>query len=535
LTERSIREKEQLVSPLLVEALLRSESKFRQLLEAAPDAMVIYDMRGMIHLVNRQAEHMFGRDRQALLGIHVDQLVSPDHRATEPKESLFLAGLGSVITSEGLRADGTKFPVEVNVSQIVIEAGTMVIAAIRDVTVRRQAQEALRRTVERTNHAERATGRGSWEWDVVTNKATWSEGMYRLFGVDPATFKNTNENFLALVLPEDRERMLDAMTAALESPGHFLQEYRLRRPDGQVRHLRGEGNAVPGPDGKARLLYGFVQDVTQRKEMEQSLQEAQERQLGLERETARKEHERLRQLDEFKSQFIAMVAHDLNNHLTPLKVNANLIGRELERHGVPAYKPLVHLDSNLSRLADFLKDLLDVCRLQAGQLSLHATQVDLVGLLVNLLDAWQSQAGTRNVTLSYSLPASLTLTADARRLEQVVSNLVSNALKATHAGGLVNVQLTVEGNEACLSVSDDGKGIASQDIPRLFQLFARLGPQEAHTGTGLGLYICRGIVEQHGGRIWCTSEGPGKGATFHLTLPLARGAQVGPNDPSVVS
>lgn len=491
--------------------------------------MVIYDAQGMIHLVNRQAERMFGRYQQALRGTPVDALLTLGNRASRGEDSLLLKGLGNVVTSECLRADGTAFPVEVNVSQIVIEAGTMVIAAIRDVTIQRQAQEALRHALDRTSQAERATGRGSWEWDVSTNKATWSEGMYRLFGVDAATFENSNENFLALVLPEDRERMLEAMTAALASPGHFLQEYRLRRPDGEVRHLRGEGDAVPGPDGKARLLYGFVQDVTQRKEMERRLQEAQELQRRLEREEARKEQERLRQLDEFKSQFIAMVAHDLNNHLTPLRVNANLIARELERHGVPAYKPLVSLDANVSRLADFLKDLLDVCRLQSGQLALQAAPVDFADLLVNILDAWQAQASTRNVTLSYSVPPALALSADARRLEQVVSNLVSNALKATLAGGSINVELTTVGDEAHLSVSDNGKGIASQNIPRLFQIFSRLGPQEAHTGTGLGLFICRGIVEQHGGRIWCTSEGAGKGATFHVTLPLTAGGQTDPS------
>lgn len=121
---------------------------------------------------------------------------------------------------------------------------------------------ALRKSLRGIAEAELATGRGSWDWDLATDRAVWSEGMYRLFGLDPATFVNSNENFLAMVHPDDRERMGQAITAALAAPGPFLQEYRLTRPDGRLIHIRGEGNVSQDATGKATRLHGVVVDVT---------------------------------------------------------------------------------------------------------------------------------------------------------------------------------------------------------------------------------------------------------------------------------
>jgi len=152
------------------------------------------------------------------------------------------------------------------------EAGRARLEAERDASARKATAAA-----ERVRLAERATGRGSWEWDTATDRAQWSDGMYRLFGLDPATFVNSNENFLALVHPDDRARMVDAMGAALQRPGPFRQEYRLRRPDGRWMQVHGEGDVLPGGLGRPTVLFGFVQDVTAEREQQDRLGRLQER------------------------------------------------------------------------------------------------------------------------------------------------------------------------------------------------------------------------------------------------------------------
>ncbi len=143
--------------------------------------------------------------------------------------------------------------------KVVRMAGTA-----QDVTEVVEAKRALEKTVARFNEAEAATGRGTWEWDILHDKAVWSESMYLLFGVHPSTFVNNNENFLAMILPEDHAALAKAMGDALASPGPFLQQYRLRRPDGSIRHIRGEGDCIVEADGKVTRMFGSVQDVTER-------------------------------------------------------------------------------------------------------------------------------------------------------------------------------------------------------------------------------------------------------------------------------
>lgn len=141
---------------------------------------------------------------------------------------------------------------------------------------RRVVQEELERTVSLVDDAEAVTGRGSWQWDVTADRAHWSRGMYRLFGVDPSSFQNTNANFLAIVHPEDRGRMGDAIAQALRKPGRFHQEYRILRPGGEVRYIRGEGNVQTGPGGDASTMHGFVQDITDLRTAEEEARKAQE-------------------------------------------------------------------------------------------------------------------------------------------------------------------------------------------------------------------------------------------------------------------
>lgn len=237
-----------------------------------------------------------------------------------------------------------------------------------------------------------------------------------------------------------------------------------------------------------------------------------------------KEGERLAQLNQFKSDFLNMVAHDLNNVITPMLISQHVLKEGLEEGQLAACgRSVALLGRGLDRLTGFLADLLDSARLQSGQLEIKSKTFDLGDQLRASVAVVRPEAETKGITVDTEIEGSALVFASPLRIEQVTSNLLSNAVKFTPGNGRIVVRMAQDADGVEFVVSDTGAGLRPTDLPLLFQPFSRLAPttQGKHTGTGLGLFICRGIVELHAGRIWCESAGPGKGATFHVWLPRA--------------
>lgn len=236
----------------------------------------------------------------------------------------------------------------------------------------------------------------------------------------------------------------------------------------------------------------------------------------------RRELERLREMDGLKTRFINTAAHELNTPLTPIQMQLELLQRS--RHGPlneAQRRSVAILTRNFDRLAGLVHDMLESARIQAGKVQLEPRRTDLNRTVLEAIETYQEAARTAGVVLTAHVAPDLAVPADPRRVNQVLFNLVSNALKFTPRGGRVVVETERGATEAVLWVRDTGRGIAPRDLPRLFQPFVQLGEATPGAGTGLGLYICKGIVEAHGGRIWAESAGPGQGAAFAFTLPLA--------------
>jgi PAS domain S-box-containing protein len=518
----------------------------------------------------------------------------------------------------------------------------------------RRAQEAERaaaagRALEaqsRTDEAELVTGRGSWEWDITKDRAVWSRGMYRLFGLDPATFVNSNDNFLAMVHPDDRARMGQAIADALAKPGRFLQEYRLRRPDGASIHVRGEGNVRTDADGKVRLVFGFVQDVTEMKVLEERQREADvavrraqerfqrvfesspvpialtrddgafvdvngayaalvarsrtdllggvkaqevwddpaERQRlvatlrtsGLVRDlevrvrrpdgevrtvlasieyvdvgggttllsilqdiTERKkaqdqreariateaEMERLRRTDRFRTEFINSTAHELRTPLTPLVLAvATLKGQLVDSDA--ARRQMAVLERATERLRHVVADMVEAADVQARTIALDRQRLNLTRELRAAVAGHAAAAHRANLTLEEPADSGLSVMADQARLQLILGHLLGNALKFTPALGRVTVSAERRGADvARIAVTDTGVGLTKAQLESLWQPFVQAHDkgQRTDSGSGLGLYVARGMVEAHGGEVGASSPGPGLGSTFWFTLPLAPG------------
>lgn len=268
-----------------------------------------------------------------------------------------------------------------------------------------------------------------------------------------------------------------------------------------------------GVPGGAILL---VRDVTEARRAEE------ERRIASQR---LQEIERLEEMNRFKTQLLNTASHELNTPLTPLRLQTHLLrsgalGGLNERQR----KSVAILDRNLGRLSALVGDVLDVARIQAGRLKLRPETIDLATLVAHAVETFEEPALARGIALEVAASEPLAVRADPARLTQVLFNLVSNAMRFTPDGGRIEVRALAEGAVARIDVADTGIGLERRQIEALFQPFSQVH-EDSRGGTGLGLYISRGILAEHGGAIECESEGPGHGTTFSLRLPLLSGLE----------
>ncbi len=224
-----------------------------------------------------------------------------------------------------------------------------------------------------------------------------------------------------------------------------------------------------------------------------------------------------KELDRAKDEFIGLVAHELKTPLTGLKGHAQLLTRRLERQGGRGadLTSVAAIQEQISRMVMLINDLLDVTRAQMGRLVADIQPVDIAGLARAVAEQMEPNAETPRIIVN--APPTLLWPVDQLKLRQVLMNLIGNALHYAERGPITIIATEASG-ELRISVRDEGIGIAPDALERIFARFEQGGPPRGQ-GLGLGLYISRGIVQAHGGRIWAESEGPGKGAAFHVVLP----------------
>ena len=308
--------------------------------------------------------------------------------------------------------------------------------------------------------------------------------------------------FIEFVHPEDRESTTAA--ARLLATGGQVQTFRNRYQTKPGGYRLLVWSAVGVPEQSQIIAIG--RDETQRREAELAAQEA---------------HSRLEEADAFRRQMLNNVVHDLNSSLTPMKLQMRI----LSGPNPPAdlSKGLKIVSRNLDQVQRLVADLVDVAKLDSGQLKMQRTQVSLEQVIQDTVGTFSDDALQRGIELHAEAGPKLSVNGDEGRLKQVASNLITNALKFTPRDGRISVRLdSVHGN-AVVTIRDTGRGLTIDEADKLFKPFSQVHePSEIkERGTGLGLYICKGIVEAHGGRLTVESEGRGKGSEFRITIPQA--------------
>jgi PAS domain S-box-containing protein len=345
-----------------------------------------------------------------------------------------------------------------------------------------------------------------------------SENVERVLGYTPEELISGPFTYLSLIHPDDRAQVLNLEQQFIARGDDALRlEYRIIRKDGQVRWIEIVAAVERDPEGHLSLYQGTLVDITERKEAEH------ERARLLIREQATQvELAAAKELDRLKDQFVNAVSHDLRTPLTSIKGYAEFLEDELGGPLTPQQGEFVQqIEMGAKRLERLVNDLLDFARLEAGTFHLNFEDADLGQKVQDIIQSLRPQAEDARLKLEAVLPATpLVARMDPQRVEQVLSNLIGNALKFTPEGGRIEVRARIEGEHLLCEVEDTGEGIAPEDLPRLFQRFGQLeSGTKKKGGTGLGLSISKTIIDAHGGHIGVRSQ-KGVGSTFWFTLPL---------------
>ena len=479
----------------------KAETRFRALLESAPDAMVIVNSDGFIELANTQTERLFGYSRLELVGQSVDVLVPQELRGghfahrdrffANPKPRSMGAGLDLM----AVRKDGTQFPVEISLSPLEGPDGVSVTAAIRDVTDRKKAETRFRALLESAPDAMViANGEGVIELANFQTEKLFGYPRMELVGqsVDVLVPENLRSGhfahrarFFADPRPREMGAGLDLMAV---------------RKDGTQFPVEISLSPLEGP-GEISVT-AAIRDVSERKRAEQQLSEKMTE---------------LRQSNEALEQFAHIASHDLQEPLRMVASYTQLLARRYKgRLDADADEFIGYAVDGTQRMKRLIEDLLVYSR--AGRSAPATKELQSEDALREALGNLQAAIEESGAQIAWdALPK---VTAAELQLVQVFQNLVGNAIK--YRGDRVpRIRVAARSTEKewIFSVADNGIGIDAKYFDRVFVIFQRLHGRGEYEGTGIGLAICKRILQQQGGRIWVESE-PGVGSTFYFALPV---------------
>lgn len=352
--------------------------------------------------------------------------------------------------------------------------------------------------VERFRLATEASELGVWELDLDSGKTVTNIYNDRAFGFSGTEEYRKLDDFMKLLHPDDSNHLIFLIQAALNLNKFFNVEGRVIWRDGSIHWINIAGRRNKHKD----KIYGIVRDITKTKENEAALKEALF----------------------YRDEFFSIASHELKTPLTSLKLNCQMFKRFSEKQEADAYnhervdRLVATTDQQVSRLVRLVDDMLDISRIRTGRLSFTKEKVNLSELLEGVLERFSPQfleykSGSPHV----EIVESISMIGDRLRIEQVISNLISNALKYGR-GNPIEVRLTKHDKLAKLTISDKGIGIAPQSIDKVFLRFQRAVPASEVSGLGLGLYIAKQIVEAHDGTIGLHSK-LNEGSTFYVEFP----------------
>jgi PAS domain S-box-containing protein len=539
------------------EHLRQSELRFRTLVDSVKDyAIFLLDTDGTILTWNRGAERLKGYADSEIIGQNFERFYMPEDRAAgRPRRLLGIARAEGRVEDEGwrVRKDGTRFWADVVITALFDESGALMGYAkvTRDLTERRRAEEerstrlAAERAAERMRRLQVATAalsaatRSHEAAEVLTDMAV------NALGASAGVVAFPTPDGAALQVSHSRGYTADEVEAHRvfgADAGYPLAEALRTGKPSFVESREGAPAILASSRHDAwavapLLLHGRVVGVLGLSFARPHTFDQDERGFllalcevaaqALDRAAAYDAEQRARAEAQAavhaQDKFLSIASHELRTPVAAVKATAQLAQRLLQRGQFDAARTMRHLETiarAADRLSSLVEDLLDVSRLRTGQLQLRRERLDLNPLVLETLARYQATVSSHEFELDVPLGSTL-IEADPLRVEQVLDNLLSNAVKYSRDGGPIQVRVVPDEGGVTLTVTDHGIGLPPGQEDRIFETFGRASNAASHQipGLGLGLSICRQLVEAHGGRIWATSPGEHQGTTVSVWLP----------------
>jgi PAS domain S-box-containing protein len=482
-----------------VVALQRAtEERLQAVLEAVPEGVATFDAGGRILTLNPAGERLYGCSAAQLVGQDVGTLLADgEQRQTLAGRVATLAPGDEPVRIEltGRRADGLELPLEVSVGRILVEGGAGYVVAARDLTERRRAEEAVLGIRRRLELILEAAAEGICGLDARGLVVFANPAARRMFGL------GADEEIAGVSL---HERFHSRRPDGSPYPWHECPSYRTLRDGEPVRvanevFFRADGTEFAVEYASAPIIeHETVSGVV----------------VSFTDVTARRAVERM------KDEFVSVVSHELRTPLTSIRGSLGLLASGAVGHLSQEAQRMADIAvSNTDRLVRLVNDILDLERIESGEIELHRSSVPVGRLLDDAVASVAGVAERAHVDIRVSKADGL-VWVDADRMVQALANLLSNAVKFSQAGQVVELNATLDAERLELQVADQGRGIPAGMLERIFDRFQQVDATDARerAGTGLGLAIVKSIVEQHGGTVSVESA-PGRGSVFIATFP----------------
>ena len=483
-------------------------SRLSAIVQSSEDAIISKNLDGVISSWNPAAEKIFGYTPEEAIGKNI-RIIIPDELFTEEDAIISRVRRGEQIgyyETVRRRKDGSLFVVAVTVSPIKDENENVIGASkiARDISELKSAEQKQAMLAAIVDSSDDAIVSKNLD-GIITS---WNFGAEKIFGYKQSEVIGKH---ISIIIPHDR---LDEETQIIEEirKGERVSHFETvrRRKDGRAINISLTISPVKDKTGKVIGASKVARDITERVELET------QRQLFT---------ERLQEINHYKDEFMAMASHELKTPLTVIKANLQILEHKMQVDSDNKIDFVNKTLNQVNKLSNLINDLLDISKIQNGVLELNRTSFDLIPFLADVIESIQKTTPNHKIDL-ISKDKKLVIRADWDRLEQVVVNILTNAVKYSPNGKKIIVETKLKENYIIVKITDFGIGIPEDDLDKVFTRFFRVrGLASTFSGSGIGLYISSEIIKRHGGNMWVESE-IDKGSTFYFSLPAAKSSLV---------
>ncbi|MCE7060979.1 hybrid sensor histidine kinase/response regulator [Dyadobacter sp. CY343] len=491
------------------------QEKLSVIFQYSTDAHLLFDESGILDCNQAAVKMLACKDKTELLSLH-PATFSPEFQPDGKRSAEKALEMDRLAYETGYtrfewihrKITGEEFPVEVTLSPVPINNKKVLLVVWHDISDRKRAEEAIRRSEAMLSESQQLTHSGSWEADLITGQNYWSAEAFRIFGLEPDSAGPNTDVFSKMIHPDDLHLYKTHIWEAINkmSPASF--DLRIVLPDGQIKFIHAIGKPFCDATGKVVKLYGAIMDIDNQKKTEKELIHA-------------KEMAEMAAIA--KSQFLSTMSHEIR---TPMNAVIGFTHLLLQQDPRPEQMEYLNiLKFSAENLLVLINDILDFSKIEAGKIEFEEVDFNVLSLLENIRSGILQKANEKGIMLKLKVSndVNVTVVGDPVRLGQILTNLVSNAVKFTETGKVtISAEVTSRrGNVITLDfkVQDTGIGIPPGKIDTIFDSFtqATSDTTRKYGGSGLGLTITKRLLELQHSKIFVESE-PGKGSVFYFSL-----------------